>query len=56
MTPDDRDTPGGEAVEPSAKKPYTKPSFRYEQVFETMALACGKVNTGASCKSAKKTS
>lgn len=24
------------------KKPYRKPSFRSEQVFETMALACGK--------------
>jgi hypothetical protein len=27
------------------KKPYLKPAFRHEQVFETMALACGKVNT-----------
>jgi hypothetical protein len=25
------------------KKPYEKPAFRYEKVFETMALACGKV-------------
>lgn len=24
------------------KKPYIKPSFRSEQVFETMAVACGK--------------
>lgn len=23
---------------------YEKPAFRYERVFETMALACGKVN------------
>ena len=23
---------------------YQKPAFRYERVFETMALACGKVN------------
>ena len=32
--------------EPTAppKKPYIKPAFRREQVFETMALACGKVN------------
>jgi len=28
---------------PVAKKPYEKPSFRYEQVFVTTALACGKV-------------
>jgi hypothetical protein len=26
------------------KKPYTKPEFLHERVFETMALACGKVN------------
>ncbi len=26
-----------------AKKPYQKPSFRHEKVFETMALACGKI-------------
>jgi len=24
------------------KKPYEKPAFRYERVFETMALSCGK--------------
>ncbi|MGB7547693.1 MAG: hypothetical protein WBM14_08085 [Terracidiphilus sp.] len=27
------------------KKPYVKPEVRHERVFETMALACGKVNT-----------
>jgi hypothetical protein len=27
-----------------AKKPYEKPSFRYEQVFVTSALTCGKVS------------
>ena len=26
------------------KKPYTKPEFRYERVFETLALACGKLH------------
>ena len=26
------------------KKPYLKPAFRYERVFETMALACGKID------------
>ncbi len=30
------------------KKPYRKPEFQYEQVFETMALACGKRN-GSTC-------
>jgi len=29
---------------PVAKKPYEKPAFRYEQVFVTTALSCGKVN------------
>ena len=24
------------------KKPYRKPSYRFERVFETMALSCGK--------------
>ena len=29
----------------TAKKPYVKPEVRHERVFETMALACGKVQT-----------
>jgi hypothetical protein len=34
-----------------AKKPYTKPSFRFERVFETSALSCGKVGpTSTQCK------
>lgn len=32
------------------KKPYQKPQFRFERVFETRALTCGKVNaTQSSC-------
>jgi hypothetical protein len=32
------------------KRAYKKPSFRYERVFVTSALSCGKVNvTQASC-------
>jgi hypothetical protein len=27
------------------KRPYRKPDFQHEKVFETMALACGKVQT-----------
>jgi len=27
----------------SGKKKYEKPAFRFERVFETMALSCGKV-------------
>jgi len=30
------------------KKPYQKPSFRYERVFETSALSCGKVQASQS--------
>ena len=34
-----------------AKRPYVKPAFRHERVFETMALACGKISaTQASCR------
>jgi hypothetical protein len=27
------------------KKPYEKPSFRFEQVFVTTALTCGKISS-----------
>jgi hypothetical protein len=41
----------------SAKRPYVKPAFRHERVFETMALACGKISsTQAQCKSLLKKS
>jgi len=26
------------------KRPYKKPAFAFEKVFETMALACGKIS------------
>lgn len=39
------------------KKPYQKPEFRFERVFETAALACGKIaGTSAICNSSRKTS
>jgi hypothetical protein len=31
------------------KKPYEKPGFRYEQVFVTSALGCGKVDSQSGC-------
>jgi len=38
---------------PVIKKPYEKPAFRYEQVFVTTALSCGKVSpTQANCHTA----
>jgi hypothetical protein len=38
------------------RKPYTKPGFRFERVFETQALACGKVSTQNQCHINRKTS
>jgi hypothetical protein len=55
--PDQAQSPRSSVSGEAAKKPYLKPSFRHEQVFETMALACGKI--GASqlqCRVNRKTS
>ena len=39
------------------KKPYQKPAFRYERVFERMALTCGKVSPGQlQCSTVRKLS
>jgi hypothetical protein len=39
------------------KKLYQKPAFRYERVFETLALSCGKVGSSTvQCQLSKKTS
>jgi hypothetical protein len=39
------------------KKPYRKPSFQHERVFETMALTCGKLDpTQSQCQVNRKTS
>ncbi len=39
------------------KKLYQKPAFRYERVFETLALSCGKINpTQGTCHHNRKTS
>ncbi|MGH9774406.1 MAG: hypothetical protein ACRD50_05600 [Candidatus Acidiferrales bacterium] len=47
-TKEDRTAEKGDAL---AKKPYQKPAFRHERVFETMALICSKVSTTqAQCK------
>jgi hypothetical protein len=32
-----------ETKQNQTKKPYVKPAFRFERVFETQALSCGKV-------------
>jgi hypothetical protein len=36
----------GQESRQSSKKPYQKPEFRFERVFETTALACGKFPGG----------
>jgi hypothetical protein len=39
------------------RKPYQKPAFQYERVFETAALRCGKMGPSQSqCKFNRKTS
>jgi hypothetical protein len=44
-------------TEQGARKPYQKPAFTREQLFETMALACGKINvTITACRIVKKNS
>jgi hypothetical protein len=41
----------------TGKKLYQKPEFRFERVFETMALSCGKVSpTEFQCRFNRKTS
>ena len=41
----------------TVRKHYEKPEVRFERVFETSALACGKVqNTQAGCHSNRKNS
>jgi hypothetical protein len=41
----------GTASSAKTKRPYTKPAFQHEKVFETMALACGKLSpTQAQCR------
>ncbi|MFZ0961731.1 MAG: hypothetical protein WAO35_12560 [Terriglobia bacterium] len=48
---------GGLEAQRTVRKPYVKPAARYEQVFETRALTCGKVGTTQSqCKLEPKTS
>jgi hypothetical protein len=49
-----RQQPGNASKE---KKLYQKPAFRYERVFETLALSCGKIgSTTLQCQLSRKTS
>jgi len=41
----------------SVPRPYQVPAFRFERVFETMALACGKISpTQSHCRFNRKSS
>jgi hypothetical protein len=43
--------------DPRQRRPYQKPAFRHESVFETMALACGKIRgTQSACNSRRNAS
>jgi hypothetical protein len=54
-TPREQHEQAGNAVK--GKKLYQKPAFRHERVFETLALACGKIGaTVPSCQFSRKTS
>ncbi len=47
----------GEPREAVVKKPYQASSFRFEPVFEVLALACGKVfATQGGCRFSRKAS
>jgi hypothetical protein len=55
--PPDSTDEDANATSSISKKPYEKPAFVREQVFETMALACGKISaTSGPCKAVKKNS
>lgn len=61
MTAPKKPAPGSDDADagttPSGKKPYRKPEFVREQLFETMALACGKTNpTIGQCRTVRKNS
>jgi hypothetical protein len=47
----------GKGTSSKPKRPYVKPAFQHEKVFETMALTCGKLGpTQAQCRFNRRTS
>jgi len=56
MTDEKRDNPQG-ARAGEGKKPYAKPSVQSEPIYETLALACGKLpGQGGVCNAAPRRS
>ncbi|HEX7140250.1 MAG TPA: hypothetical protein VF219_20540 [Vicinamibacterales bacterium] len=48
---------GASGPDRRSRRPYQKPQFVREQLFETMALACGKTNPSiGQCKAVRKSS
>ena len=45
---------GGEGVASATKKAWHKPTYRFERVFETRALSCGKTATASQCQANRK--
>jgi len=43
MSTDDRKNERSPESQREGRRPYQKPAFKHERVFETMALACGKI-------------
>jgi hypothetical protein len=60
MTPENqvpRENPKQPELASKRKKQYKKPAFHSERVFETLALACGKVSsTQPNCQFSRKSS
>lgn len=55
MTDEPKNNSGGGSAE--GKKPYTKPSVQSEPIYETLALACGKLpGQGGICNGAPRRS
>ena len=51
------DSGGKRRTAKPGKRPYTKPAFKFERVFETQALSCGKIGgTSTQCKLNRKNS
>ena len=42
---ENRDKKGNQSPDKQTRKTYVKPTYQSEEVFETMALSCGKVDS-----------
>jgi hypothetical protein len=48
------ESPRGPETPAIAKKAWRKPTYRFERVFETQALTCGKTATQGQCRAVRK--